>query len=76
MQTNDFIELAAEVLETDSNELTLESELEALDWDSLANITFIAEVDDRFSAQVDADDLNEANTLADVYKLLLNSINK
>jgi acyl carrier protein len=64
-----FLELVAEILETDVSEVGLDQELDALGWDSLSNISFIAEVDDRIGVTINADDLAEAVTVADLRAL-------
>ena len=64
-----FLELVAEILEVDVADVKLTDELEAIEWDSLANISFIAEIDNAIGVEIDADDLSKAKTVADLHRL-------
>lgn len=70
MDENALLALVAEILETDVAEVSLNDELDALGWDSLANISFIAEVDEATGVTIDADDLAKAKTVADLHGLI------
>ncbi len=70
MDESAFVALVAEILEVDPATVSLTDRLDDLDWDSLANISFIAEIDTRLSAQVDADELANATTVADLKALV------
>lgn len=70
MELMEFIALAEEILEVDSGTLDLENSLDDIDWDSLANISFIAEIDARVNRSIDAERLSHAETLADVFALV------
>lgn len=69
MDEKTLLELVAEILEVDAGEVALAQELEELGWDSLANISFIAEVDEAVGVSIDADDLAGAKTVADLLAL-------
>jgi len=66
----DFISIVAEILEVDPSTVALDSDLDELDWDSLSNISFIAEIDDRTGRSLSADALSEAKTVGDLYALV------
>lgn len=72
MEQNDFLHLAAEILEVDTSDVSLESNLDDIDWDSLANISFIAEIDSRLSKSVNPESLNNCAKLGDIYSLVSN----
>ncbi|MDQ4214238.1 acyl carrier protein [Microbacterium capsulatum] len=67
MEQNELLELVAEILEVESVALT--DDLADKGWDSLSNLTFIAEVDERVGVEVDADGLAHAVTVADLLPL-------
>nr|WP_246286246.1 acyl carrier protein [Microbacterium pseudoresistens] len=62
------MKLVAEILEIE--EVAENADLEDLGWDSLSNLNFIAEVDERANIAVDADKLSEARTVTDLFSLL------
>jgi len=70
MEQQAFIELVEEILEVDQGAVALTNTLDELDWDSLANITFMAEVDSRLQLTVDADQLASSETVADLFELI------
>lgn len=72
MEQNDFLNLAAEILETEVSDVSLDSNLDDLDWDSLANISFIAEIDSRLNKSVNPESLNNCVRLGDVFALISN----
>ncbi|GAA5147427.1 hypothetical protein GCM10025768_07480 [Microbacterium pseudoresistens] len=68
MNHDEFLKLVAEILEIE--EVAENADLEDLGWDSLSNLNFIAEVDERANIAVDADKLSEARTVTDLFSLL------
>lgn len=72
LEQNDFLNLAAEILETEVSDVSLDSNLDDLDWDSLANISFIAEIDSRLNKSVNPESLNNCVRLGDVFALISN----
>lgn len=70
MDDKELLALVEEILEVDPNTVSLDSTLDDLDWDSLANITFIAEVDTRLGVSVNADQLAKAETVQDLRGLI------
>jgi len=69
MDEKALLELVAEILEVEVDEVALTDELDAVGWDSLANISFIAEVDEATGVTIDADELANAKTVADLHAL-------
>lgn len=75
MNTADFIEFVEETLEVDSGTVSLTDVLDDIEWDSLANISFIAEVDTRFGVSLDSERLAKSETVSDLFGLLTGAIN-
>lgn len=75
MSETEFIEWAEKLLNVTPGKVSLESELADIGWDSLINMTFIADFDNKFSKEVDADVLFGANTLRDIYHLVNSTLN-
>lgn len=69
MDTDAFLELVAVILEVDSGTVSLDDNLESIEWDSLSNLGFIAEVDERAGVEIDADELAKAVTVRDLQAL-------
>ena len=65
-----FLELVKEILELDDEEVSMESNLDDLDWDSLANISFITAVDERTGKVVSPGALKECSTVGDLHSLV------
>ncbi len=72
MDQNEFLVLAAEILEVGATEVSLDSSLDDIDWDSLANISFIAEIDSKLNKSVNPEQLNQCESLSDIYALISN----
>jgi acyl carrier protein len=75
MEQSEFIRLVEETLEVDAGTVALAHNLDDIDWDSLANIGFIAEVDTRFGVSMDSERLAKSETVEDLYELLKATIN-
>lgn len=75
MEEAKFIELVEEILEVDSGSVTPNSNLEEIDWDSLANISLIAEVDSKLGVSIDAERIAKSETVADLYALINEATN-
>jgi acyl carrier protein len=69
MDSDGFLDGLAEVLEQDPASLTGEAVLADLNWDSLAFVSFIAMVDERFGVTVPPRDLVQCRTVADLAAL-------
>jgi acyl carrier protein len=65
-----FLELVKEILELDDEEVTMDSDLNELAWDSLANISFIAAVDESTGKVVSPGALKDCSTVGDLYSLV------
>jgi lipopolysaccharide/colanic/teichoic acid biosynthesis glycosyltransferase/acyl carrier protein len=74
MEQAQFIELVEETLEVDTGTVTFADKLDHIDWDSLANIGFIAAVDTKFGVSMDAERLARSETVSDLYDLLQDAI--
>lgn len=61
--------VVAEVLEVAPSEVTDDSDLEELGWDSLSNMTFISIADERYKALIDPQGLAASETPADLLRL-------
>lgn len=70
MNDAELIELVAKILVIDSGRISLESDLESLGWDSLSNLSFISELDERLNLQVNAGQLGKASTVRHLRELL------
>lgn len=68
-----LLELVAEILQTDAASVSLSDDLKDRGWDSLANLEFIAHVDEVAGIVIDADELAEAVTVADLRSLVATS---
>ncbi len=68
MEQQALVKLIAEILEVDS--VPSDGQLEDLGWDSLSNLSFIAEVDERFNVSLNATELAEATTVSDLIALV------
>lgn len=70
MESAELLELVAGILEIDAADVSLTDELEQHEWDSLSNLTFIAEIDERLGVTIDADELAQAKTVGDLHTLI------
>ncbi|MEA1653149.1 acyl carrier protein [Nitrospirillum sp. BR 11164] len=71
MNRNEFLAALDEMLELDPGTLTGGETLDGIDsWDSLAVISFIALVDEKFNIVVAGEDLAKAKTVDDLLALV------
>lgn len=64
-----FIAHFAEALETNPAELSADTDFKNLpNWDSLAALSVIAMVDEHYGASIGGDELERAQTLADLWQ--------
>ncbi|WP_053386834.1 acyl carrier protein [Leucobacter japonicus] len=68
MEKESLLQLVAEILEVDAVSET--ENLENQGWDSLANLSFIAEADMRAGIEINADELADAQTVEDLFALV------
>ena len=67
---NLIIAIIAEILEVEIEEVKLDTELTEDNWDSLAVVTFISEVDSEFDKVVTPKDVNDAKNVSDLINLV------
>ena len=65
---NQLLEIVSEIIELD--DVTLETELNEDNWDSLAVVTFISEADNEFDKVVSPSEVNKAKSIADLLALI------
>jgi acyl carrier protein len=66
-----FLTLVSEVLEIEDRNLKLSDNFkEFKEWDSLANLTMVAMLDDEFGVVIDSQRFKKMTTLQDVYDVL------
>lgn len=65
-----LMEIIAEILEVDVDELTFNTELNEDLWDSLAVVTFISEVDSNFEKIISPAEVSAVKTVADLVSLV------
>ena len=70
MDHSTVIALVEEILEAEAGTVSAADSLAELDWDSLSNLSFIAEIDARLGVSIDASDLSEATTVSDIIALV------
>lgn len=68
-----FLNLVAEALELDGRAISLEDKFKEFDeWDSLAQLTLIAELDEQFGVVIRMDDFKNINTLQEMLDWIIN----
>lgn len=68
---DEFKKLLAEALEINEDEISMEAALDSFPtFDSLAMVIILAKIDEDFGKQLKAEDIREAKTVNDLYKLL------
>jgi acyl carrier protein len=70
MDQHELIALVEEILEIDAGTVAIDDDLDDLGWDSLANITFIAEVDERTGRTIGSATLAECSTVSELWDLV------
>ncbi|MFC4222724.1 acyl carrier protein [Lysinibacter cavernae] len=67
MNEQQFLGLVEEILEVETGTIRMTDVLKEIDWDSLADITFIAELDSQLNVSVDANELSNSVTVSDLF---------
>ena len=68
-----FLKLITEVLEIEDRSIKLEDKFKEFDeWDSLANLSLVALLDDEFGVVIDNKKLKEINTLQELLEEVKN----
>jgi acyl carrier protein len=63
-----FLNIISEALEISGDELTLETNFKDLDeWDSLSQLTLIAELDENFGVTIPTSSFKQINTLQELF---------
>ena len=70
---NKLLEIVAEIVEVEIEDLSLDTELNEDNWDSLAVITFISEVDSEFDIVVSPSKVAEVTKISDLLELINNN---
>ena len=73
---DEFVQLFAEQFdETDANEIEASTKFHDLDeWSSLIGLSVIAMVDEEFEVALKGDDVKNASTVADLYKVVVSKL--
>ena len=70
MSTEKKMELLADILDVDADELTPETELASLDWDSVAILSFIAMMDEEFGKEMKGAEIKKFVTVQDALNVM------
>jgi acyl carrier protein len=66
-----FLEVVAETMETDVEELSMETEYKVFPkWDSLAMMNIIMDLEDAFEVSIPIEKVSGVRTLRDLYQLV------
>jgi len=67
MDLKEKIELVAEILEIDSNDFDLETQLDTLEqWDSMAALSYIVVMGEKFGISPNPEDVKNLKTIQDI----------
>jgi len=67
---NKLIEIVAEILECEVEEVSLETELDEAVWDSLAIVSFMAEADSEFGKTLSPTEVGAVKSVKDLLDLI------
>ena len=70
MDHSAVIALVEEILEVEPGTVSPDDSLADIDWDSLSNLSFIAEIDARLGVSINASELSDATTVSDIIGLV------
>ncbi|TFC44948.1 acyl carrier protein [Cryobacterium sp. TmT2-59] len=70
MDQPSLMQIVEDTLEVPAGTVSPEQKLSELDWDSLANLSFIAAVDSHFNVPLDAEGLARCETVQDLLALV------
>jgi len=73
MSTDEFYEVISVVAEVGAEDISLLTSLDSLGWDSLCQLGLIAELDTRNYSVPDAQMLESAKTIGDLYRVISSS---
>jgi len=66
MELNEKLEALAEIFDCDAGELKPDTQLDTLEWDSMAMLSLIAIVKARFNKKIPGEDLRNFKTIKDI----------
>lgn len=70
MNEKEFVELIEKIVEAKPGTLSLSSKTVDIDWDSVAMLSFISEVDTRLGLELDLKRLVAAESVGDLFSLV------
>ncbi len=70
MTTQEKLELIADILDIDAEEIKPETKIESLEWDSIATLSFIAMMDENFSKEVKGAEIKKFVTIQDALNIM------
>ncbi|WP_146490016.1 phosphopantetheine-binding protein [Vibrio sp. T20] len=65
-----ILEIIAEIIEVELDELSLSMELDEDNWDSLAVVSFISEIDSEFEQVLSPSEVNSVKSVSDLIQLI------
>ncbi len=66
MELNEKIEALVEIFDCDAGELKPETQLNTLEWDSMAMLSLIAIIKAKFNKKISGEDLRNFKTIKDI----------
>ncbi|MDH6533347.1 acyl carrier protein [Aurantimicrobium minutum] len=70
MNKDIFMQVCAHILQKDVSLVSLDDNLTSVGWDSLANVEFIAEIDDQFGVTLGSESLADCETIGELFNLI------
>lgn len=70
MTLEEKLELIADILDVEADELTPETKLEDLEWDSIAALSFIAMMDEEFHKEIKGAVIRQFVTIQDALNVM------
>ncbi len=70
MTTQEKLELIADILDIDAEEIKPETKIASLEWDSIATLSFIAMMDENFSKEVKGAEIKKFVTIQDALNIM------
>ncbi len=70
MTVQEKLELIADILDMDVDEITPETKISSLEWDSIASLSFIAMMDENFGKEVRGAEVKKFITIQDALDIM------
>ena len=70
MTIEEKLELIADILDVDAEEIKPETEIASLEWDSIATLSFIAMMDENFGKEVKGAEIKKFVTIQDALNIM------